>query len=82
MLDRLDGAAPVRDEAAHALPALAIGEGILAYGTRVSWGAGEHAIRQGEQSEAMYFIESGPLTARLEQPPAATCACARSYPAR
>ena len=45
---------------------LALGEGILAYGTRVTWRAGEHAIRQGEQSEEMYFIESGRLTARLE----------------
>jgi SulP family sulfate permease len=67
MLDHLAGAAPGLAESAHAFPALAIGEGILAYGTRVSWRAGEHAIRQGERSEEMYFIESGRLTARLEQ---------------
>ena len=47
---------------------LAIGEGILAYATRVTWRAGEHAIRQGERSEEMYFIEAGRLTALLEQP--------------
>jgi SulP family sulfate permease len=67
MLGRLAGAAPQIDESAHAFPALALGEGILAYGTRVTWRAGEHAIRQGEQSDEMYFIESGRLTARLEQ---------------
>ena len=67
VLDRLAGAAPELAASAYAFPALAIGEGILAYGTRVTWRAGEHAIRQGERSEEMYFIESGRLTARLEQ---------------
>jgi sulfate permease, SulP family len=66
VLDRLAGAAPELDESAQTFPALAIGEGILAYGTRVSWEAGEHAIRQGDQSEEMYFIGSGRLTARLD----------------
>jgi SulP family sulfate permease len=67
LLDLLAGAAPALDEPAHASPVLAMGEAILAYGTRVMWRAGEHAIRQGERSEEMYFIESGRLTARLEQ---------------
>jgi sulfate permease, SulP family len=67
MLERLAAAAPELDEAADASPVLAVGEGILAYGTRVTWRAGEHAIRQGERSEEMYFIETGRLTARLEQ---------------
>ena len=67
MLDRLAGAAGALEEPAHASPVLALGEAILAYGTRVTWRAGEHAIRQGERSEEMYFIESGRLTARLEQ---------------
>ena len=66
LLDRLAGTAPALDEPASASPVLALGEGILAYGTRVTWRAGEHAMRQGEQSEEMYFIESGRLTARLE----------------
>ena len=65
LLDRFAGTAP--DEPALAFPALAMGEGILAYGTRVTWRAGEHAIRQGERSEEMYFIEAGRLTALLEQ---------------
>ena len=55
------------DELERAFPAVAAGEGMQAYGTRVTWRAGEHAIRQGEQSEEMYFIETGRLTARLEQ---------------
>ena len=56
------------DEMERALPEVALGEEILAYGTRVSWQAGDHAIRHGEQSEEMYFVESGRLTARLELP--------------
>jgi sulfate permease, SulP family len=67
LLDRLAGAAPAFDEPTRGFPVLATGEGILAYGTRVTWRAGEHAIRQGEPSEEMYFIETGRLTARLEQ---------------
>jgi SulP family sulfate permease len=67
LLDRLAGAAAAPDEPARASPVLAMGEDILAYGTRVTWRAGEHAIRQGEPSEEMYFIETGRLTARLEQ---------------
>jgi SulP family sulfate permease len=68
VLDRCAGAAPALDEPPRAFPVLAMGEGILAYGTRVTWRAGEHAIRQGERSEEMYFIEAGRLTALLEQP--------------
>jgi SulP family sulfate permease len=67
LLDRLAGVAPAPDEPARAFPVLAMGAGILAYGTRVTWRAGEHAIRQGERSEEMYFIEAGRLTALLEQ---------------
>jgi SulP family sulfate permease len=67
MLDRLAGAAGALDEPAPASPVLALGDGMLGYGTRVRWRAGEHAIRQGERSEEMYFVESGRLTARLEQ---------------
>jgi sulfate permease, SulP family len=67
VLDCLAGAAAAIDEPAGAFPALATGGEILAYGTHVRWRAGEHAIRQGEQSEEMYFIETGRLTARLEQ---------------
>ena len=68
VLHHFAGTAPAPDEPARAFPVLAIGEGILAYGTRVTWRAGEHAIRQGERSEEMYFIEAGRLTALLEQP--------------
>jgi SulP family sulfate permease len=66
LLDHLAGDAVALDEPARAFPVLAMGEGILAYGTRVSWRAGEHAIRQGDRSEEMYFIETGRLTALLE----------------
>ena len=68
LLDRFAGAGPALDEPPRAFPVLAMGEAILAYGTRVTWRAGEHAIRQGERSEEMYFIEAGRLTALLEQP--------------
>jgi SulP family sulfate permease len=68
VLDMFAGTSPAPDEPARAFPVLAMGEGILAYGTRVTWRAGEHAIRQGERSEEMYFIEAGRLTALLEQP--------------
>ncbi len=68
VLERCAGSAPAPDEPPRALPVLAMGEGILAYGKRVTWRAGEHAIRQGEQSAEMYFIEAGRLTALLEQP--------------
>jgi SulP family sulfate permease len=54
------------DEREPALPEVAIGAEILAYGTRVTWRAGDYAMRQGEQSAEMYFVESGRLTARLE----------------
>src|SRR5690606_40926378 len=53
-------------DAAAAVPPPAIGEVIARYGTRVSWRAGEYAMREGEVSEEMYFVESGRLTALLE----------------
>src|SRR5690606_10666510 len=49
-----------------AVPPPAIGEVIARYGTRVSWRAGEYAMREGEVSQEMYFVESGRLTALLE----------------
>jgi sulfate permease, SulP family len=64
------------------LPEVALGEEILAYGTRVRWRAGESGIRQGGQSAEMYFVE----VRSPHRPPRSgrrgvTCACARSCPA-
>jgi SulP family sulfate permease len=67
VLERSAATAPAIDQPARPFPVLGVGEAILAYGARVTWRAGEHAIRQGERSEEMYFIEAGRLTARLEQ---------------
>lgn len=58
--------ASVADQGKPAVPDAAIREVIAAYGTRVEWRAGDYAMRQGEQAEDMYFVESGRLTAQLD----------------
>jgi SulP family sulfate permease len=54
------------EERTPAPPVAAIVNMIHAYGERVVWRAGDHAIREGEQSAEMYFVESGRLTVQFE----------------
>lgn len=50
----------------HAWPDGVNAQGILPYLERLEVPAATHLIRQSEQSESLYFVESGRVTARLE----------------
>lgn len=56
------------DELDAAYPEVEVRKQLTAYCERVTWQAGEQAVRQGAPSDAMYFIESGQLTAWRERP--------------
>jgi CRP-like cAMP-binding protein len=43
-------------------------EGLMRHLERKDIAAGEYLVRQGDDPEMMYFIESGKVTARLETP--------------
>lgn len=53
---------------ARLLPELADVHGLMAYLEKRRVGEGDYLVRQGDPSDAMYFIESGQLTAQLELP--------------
>ncbi|MEM7025657.1 MAG: cyclic nucleotide-binding domain-containing protein, partial [Pseudomonadota bacterium] len=54
------------DELEAAYPDVGIRAQLMTYGEPVSWRPGEVAIRQGDPSDSMFFIESGRLTAWRE----------------
>ncbi len=56
------------DELDAAYPEVEVRKQLTTYCERVTWQAGEQAVRQGAPSDAMYFIESGQLTAWRERP--------------
>ena len=56
----------LEDQLKDAWPAGIQAQGMLPYLERLELPAATHLIRQAEQSEALYFVESGRVTARLE----------------
>jgi sulfate permease, SulP family len=55
-------------ELAAMLPGEPLLDALLARMPRREIAAGQHVVRQGEEADALYLIESGQLTARLERP--------------
>lgn len=53
---------------ARLLPESVDVDGLMAYLEPQQLGEGDYLVRQGDPSDAMYFIESGQLTAQLESP--------------
>jgi len=61
-----DGTAALRsglDVLDEAYPNIGVRQQLSSYGEQVRWQPGEHVIHQGHASDAMFFIESGRLTA-------------------
>jgi SulP family sulfate permease len=56
------------DELEAAYPTLGVRRQLMAYCDRVIWRPGGHVLRQGAPSDAMFFLESGLLTAWRELP--------------
>lgn len=57
---------PLQHQLQHAWPDGVNAQGVLPYLERLEVPAATHLIRQSEQSESLYFVESGRVTARLE----------------
>jgi SulP family sulfate permease len=55
------------DDLEAAYPAVGVRRQLMTYCERVSWRAGEVALRQGDPSDAMFFVESGQLTVWRER---------------
>jgi sulfate permease, SulP family len=67
-IDRIAAPQSGLDELDAAYPEVEVRKQLTTYCERITWHAGEHALRQGAPSDAMYFVESGQLTVWRERP--------------